>query len=436
MLRKKRSIDEIKMESIPSSLQSVRNLQLEAIFHPKFDNEKSSQSDIRKSMKQKCGKGYLEVSVKHSGSLLLWSGGDRFYSKNSTDNLFSLAGELLLKQHFVRAHPDGRSAFQNCSDYLEANRITLSFEVVTSFLGDHGDRPNRDFLILTAVANRTTARFFSTTEAIEFAQRFRLPHNDFWVFQSPKAVQSIFDIYDETRETGTASTVFPILNQAADMYVASMYPHDVFQGDILEGLVIRFVPSTDTDRIGKLAEVAQDLLTQHVPVSQPDGHEIAKEGPEAVNMRQLYNEAGKDEFEKLLRQRMGKAPQATEAISCPHSVMSEWMSSLRRTEDSTETAKIATLLCKLTNLTHHVQFKVRNGRILIVHVIHDQTFMAFERQREAGELPLFRGFAIELLDQETDPNNMNVDMGEPSNDEHLMLKMKFLPYMVRSSSSL
>lgn len=407
---------------------NVRGLRLEAIFHPKFDNEKSSQQTIRKAMKQKAGEGYLEVSVKHSGSLLLWSGGDRFYSKNSTDNLYSLVGELLLRQHFIRANHDGVTAYQDCSDYLEAHRMTLSFEVVTSFMGDHGDRPNRDFLILTAVADRKTAQFFSTADAIEFAQRFRLPHNDCWVFQSAKAIQGLFDIYDETRETGTASTVLPVLNQAADTYVPSMYPHDVFQGDILEGLVIRFVPSTDTDRIRKLAQVAQDLLTHHVPVTQLDGCELV---PGSVNLRQLWKQAGAQDFEKRLREEMGKSTTPVPMVSCDHSIISEWMSALRGSNDSTETAKIATLLSKLVNLTHHVQLKIRNGRILIVHVIHDETFKAFERQRQPGELHLFRGFSIELLQHETDPNNMDVEMGETS-DEPLMLKMKFLPYMVRT----
>jgi hypothetical protein len=56
-------------------------------------------------MTEKTGKqGYLEVSVKHSGSLLLWSGGERFfYSKNSTANVYTAAGEILLRQQFVRA---------------------------------------------------------------------------------------------------------------------------------------------------------------------------------------------------------------------------------------------------------------------------------------------------------------------------------------------
>ena len=52
----------------------IRKLQLEAIFYPKFDNE--TLPHIRRVMMERCcqHEGYLEVTLKHSGSLLLWSG--------------------------------------------------------------------------------------------------------------------------------------------------------------------------------------------------------------------------------------------------------------------------------------------------------------------------------------------------------------------------
>jgi hypothetical protein len=53
--------------------RKIKQLRLEAIFHPKFENE-SSEKDVRKEMMEKVekGDGYLEVTLKHSGSLLLW----------------------------------------------------------------------------------------------------------------------------------------------------------------------------------------------------------------------------------------------------------------------------------------------------------------------------------------------------------------------------
>jgi hypothetical protein len=276
---------------------------LEAIFYPKFDNEKQSQKhdnaspDIRQQMKQKIQQdGYLEVTLKHSGSLLLWSGGSRYYSKNSTDNVFTIVGEVVLRQHFLRAWYDdddtnklsisdndqtkdaddsavlsekvkmaltqGQTMYQACSDYLEQHRLTLAMELVTAVLGDHGAVPNRDYVIVTALAHRdyydhathddptipahsnkvSQSWFASTPELLQFCHRFRLPHNDVWMFTSLSTVNQMLDAHDRWREHGTASTVIPAITAIADVHVASMYPHDVVQGDILEGVVVRYVP--------------------------------------------------------------------------------------------------------------------------------------------------------------------------------------------------
>jgi hypothetical protein len=53
--------------------RKIKQLRLEAIFHPKFENE-TSEKDVRKEMLSKVGdgEGFLEVTLKHSGSLLLW----------------------------------------------------------------------------------------------------------------------------------------------------------------------------------------------------------------------------------------------------------------------------------------------------------------------------------------------------------------------------
>ena len=83
------------------------------------------------------------------------SGGNRYYSKNSTKNPVTLVGELLLRQHMTRvllpAASDAgnsiKSMYDECGDYLQRHRLTLSFEVVTSVLGDHGDTPKKPYLI-------------------------------------------------------------------------------------------------------------------------------------------------------------------------------------------------------------------------------------------------------------------------------------------------
>jgi hypothetical protein len=93
--------------------------------------------------------------------------------------------------------------------------------------------------------------------------------------------------------------------------------------------------------------------------------------------------------------------------------------------------------------------------ICIVHVLHDQTFHKYHRSKTESDLPLFRGFSFELIggdecdyttlsqgiDTSAD-NHVSVDRNVlPASDcimddETLMLKMKFLPYMVRRNDQL
>ena len=104
---------------------------------------------------------------------------------------------------------------------------------------------------MLSVADKNTQRFYTSQQLIEFAQRFRLPHNDYWMFTTQSSCQKLFQFYDDIRETGTADSVIKGLDELlkcpniADAQttrrICSLYPHSEFQGDILEGLVVRFV---------------------------------------------------------------------------------------------------------------------------------------------------------------------------------------------------
>ena len=78
-----------------------------------------------------------------------------------------------------------------------------------------------------------------------------MPHNDIWIFSSRASCELLFDAYDELREVGTATTVVGrlddiVANQSGTegeegggmMMCAtkftSLYPHIMYQGDILE----------------------------------------------------------------------------------------------------------------------------------------------------------------------------------------------------------
>jgi hypothetical protein len=542
----------------------LRRLRLEAVFFPKFDNERAEGSEnqgtsIRTQMIERCrdGKGYIEVSLKHSGSLVLWSGDERFYSKNSTANLFTSVAEVLLRQHFHRlsamlrddAHPSvtGEELYELCSNYVEQHRLTLSFEVITSVLGDHGARPVHDFIILTAIADRNRVRyadasanlFYSTLELIEFAQRFYLPHNDYWIYCENPSIQALFDVYDSCRETGTTSTVIPALCAAAavtgaapsqktptsshfqsndasditvgstmdhpisncDFYIQSMYPHAGFQGEILEGIVIRFVSmntsssgdmksSTTLELIRRLAQKSRTMLQQFTSklsvqlTSSLDTSDLRRLYKES---NAVYSREGVEEFEKRLidllfqlsndsgrPQRQVVQRYVGNALSSKEVEL--WIQALLQEPNlDQETQRIAAVIDSVSKLNSKIVYSIFHEQrhtgceaegmncysryICIVHVLHDETFYKYHRLKRFDALPLFRGFSFQLIGGEMDDATLptsdyistssshgigndvemlvNSTLRSPEKeDESLMLKMKFLPYMVRNTSCL
>ncbi|GAX11575.1 hypothetical protein FisN_1Lh066 [Fistulifera solaris] len=452
---------------IPKTFSRMR---LEAIFYPKFENEQKENQRTREQMKERVldKQGYLEASIKHSGSLILWSGGERFYSKNSTNNVFTDCAEILLRQHFVRAYwnddnNNGDRMFRECSEYVEQNRYTLAFEVVTSFLGDHGDRPNRDFLILTAVAVKSASPYFMPTlELVDLAQRFRLPHNDAWVFSTPTAVDSLFRIYDNSRETGLASTINPALSEAADVHVSSMYPHEIFQGDIMEGIVIRYVASpgdlaATLDRVKELSKKSIEILKSIVPSTLAACPNLVKQKSDKnthsavirADLRQIYKESqvcDERAFDLDVRNLLEESQKERQTVKVKQFAsidITQVVETLQQSSDL-ETKRIARTISLLASLKDRVQYALfqeqtsdTNRWLCIVHVLFDRTFPKYrERNKDSLDMELFRGFCIELMeyaneDEPIDDATMS-HISMQKQEEPLMLKMKLLPYMIRT----
>ena len=394
-------------------------------------------------------------------------------------------GEVLLRQHFFRAFHDKTDSSNNkvleanylqCSEYVQSNRLTLSFEVVTAILGHHGDIPQRDFLILTAVADRSMERFYSTSELVEFAQRFRLPHNDMWVFDSEQSVKGLFHLYDTTRETGLAEDTVAALNAIADVHVSSMYPHTVFQGNILEGIVIRYVPYHDKK---KERETLQDLaaeslrILQAVPPETPPSFVLTKDLPSGTpvppvlttDLRDISKDVmatgDREKVEMFLTTSLCDILCTSDGNSRRsvhrRRLDNEWTSTfpsvfkqaLVNQDLDNESQRILKLIETLDSLGAKVDYRIMkestSGQpdrwLCIVHVFFDTTHQKFQQKMEPGDMPLFRGFCIELGTEEK-AYKMNIDLDTdneevPSVDSEsqstgLMLKMKFLPYMVRT----
>lgn len=590
---------EMKMASKFESNIKIRGLKLEAMFHPKFENEgqtpqqeQSHQSKLvssthtpstKKSKPQSnshssshkrqqmidkvsSGEGYLEASLKHSGSLLLWSGGQRFYSKNSTDNVFTHVGELLLLQHFARAwsesadHNDTNTdnsstctdddknanvwikKYRECSEYVQSHRLTLSFEVVTSILGHHGAIPHRDYLILLAVADQSAISsnqssssdaFYATGDLTELAQRFRLPHNDAWMFINQESALELFDVYDGLRENGLARDVVDALTDASasegvdgtnlgtHLHVKSMYPHEVFQGEILEGIVIRYVPYScqqnihyndtgtnenenenagvgvirmledakqkEMEKIQQLCYASETILKLVPPNKEvPKVEECAESETYNVvlgaNLREM---AAMSDFESSLKEVLatfhGKHQRCLdrttqEGMDMVH-IAKEILSISEHARIDEETRQIAQLISTLDALNINVTYKIvaetiatsdkeeehpypsSNGNnkiryLCIIHVHNDNSFQKYHKAiRESSDvrvMKLYRGFSIQLLTEEQvavkegiqvlgsgvhhgyRQVHINSRSGKHVSEETLMLKNKFLPYMVRT----
>ncbi|KAL3938289.1 MAG: hypothetical protein SGBAC_006771 [Bacillariaceae sp.] len=457
---------------------SIHKMRLEAIFHPKFENENRTDKAVRREMIERVEKqqGYLEVTLKHSGSLVLWSGHTRFYSKNSLDNQYTYAAEILVRSHMERAWRGGQQAgdrktkYDECSQFLKENRLTLSFEVVTAVLGDHGDRPRKDFVMLTAVADRSRERFYSTAEVIELAQRFRLPHNDTWIFglSSADSVKRLFAWYDSSRETGKARDTVEALSDAADVTVSSMYQHEEFQGDILEGVIIRYVlyrqnQSADDARrlMGRLSSESITILKE-VPADLPFSFELNCECEErsslfGSSLRQISkacggfstSDNGENTFQDTLYQVLSTGFPRSSFVKHPDKsidlpAMTKHLTTVR---DDIETSRIARMLQRVESLHKPVSYVLveeespdgKSRWLCIIHVHNDETFRQYHFKKNDGEMNLFRGFCIEINGSNT--NELGIDhtreddvqhAPDRSTDDFLMLKMKFLPYMTRT----
>nr|XP_011468023.1 PREDICTED: uncharacterized protein LOC105352482 [Fragaria vesca subsp. vesca] len=177
------------LENFTVDNSTYAQVQIRATFYPKFENEKSDQ-EIRTRMIEMVSKGLatLEVSLKHSGSLFMYAGNEGgAYAKNSFGNIYTAVGVFVLGRMFREAWGSEAAKKQaEFNDFLERNHMCISMELVTAVLGDHGQRPNEDFVVVTAVTELGNGKpkFYSTPEIIAFCRKWRLPTNHIWLFST------------------------------------------------------------------------------------------------------------------------------------------------------------------------------------------------------------------------------------------------------------
>lgn len=440
--------------------------QIRATFYPKFENEKSDQ-EVRIRMIELVAKGLatLEVSLKHSGSLFMYAGHEGgAYAKNSFGNIYTAVGVFVLGRMFREAWGTEASKKQaEFNNFLERNHMCISMELVTAVLGDHGQRPQEDYAVVTAVTELGNGKpkFYSTPEIIAFCRKWRLPTNHVWLFSTRKSATSFFAAYDALCEEGTATSVCKALDEIADISVPGSKDHVKAQGEILEGLVARLVSHDSSNHL-------QETLKEFPP---PPADGVALDfGP---SLREICAANRLDEKQqiKALLKSVGSSfcPDysdwfGTDAVdyhsrNVDRSVLTKF---LQANPADYSTKKLQEVVRLIREKRFPAAFKCYHNfhqmdamssddvfYKMVIHVHSDSAFRRYQKEmrHKPGLWPLYRGFFVDInlfkankeRAAEISKNGINETGNNISGkddladeDANLMVKLKFLTYKLRT----
>eukprot|EP00956_Cyclotella_meneghiniana_P028565 scaffold66871_cov67-Cyclotella_meneghiniana.AAC.3 len=293
------------------------------------------------------------------------------------------------------------------------------------------------------------------------------------MFTTQSSCQKLFQFYDDIRETGTADTVIKGLDELlkcpniADAQttrrICSLYPHSEFQGDILEGLVVRFVEydeakPNDCKEVQFFDSIKELSVTSHSNLdimrnakanddSQPHMLTKCKVLESERELRACLEEhSTQHERQRLSRTKMDSRGE-WDVLSCLLPTLGNANEIIDN--ESREIIQLIQALNKLGVKVGYKLYKESEGQVgnqeqrwvCIIHVIHDETFKKYNSIRTVDSMPLYRGFSFELVLNQSDDNDQSGTKSslDPmavetslTNRNPLMLKMKFLPYMVRT----
>ncbi|XP_047080662.1 tRNA ligase 1-like [Lolium rigidum] len=448
---------------------------IKAAFYPKFDNENSDQ-ETRNRMIEMVSRGLatMEVTLKHSGSLFMYAGqhGGAF-SKNSFGNIYTAAGVFILGRIFREAWGEEAPKMQDeFNHYLTKNRVNISMELVTAVLGDHGQRPKDDYAVVTAVTElgHGKPKFYSTPDMIAFCRKWRLPTNHVWLFSTRESAFSFFAAYDALCEEGTATPVCKALDEVADISVPGSKDHAIVQGEILEGLVARMVSRESSVQMEEvLRNFSQTPLDRVDCDLGPTLREICAPDrlDEMQQIKAILENVGSsmypDHFDWS-----GNGGLDAQSQKAGESVVAEFLQAHPTdyaTKKLQETIRLmkqmkpscfpAAFKCygnyqKVDSLSNDKYYK------MVIHVHDDSVFKRYrqEMKKNQGLWPLYRGFFIDVnlfkannkkaaeLSKESNIllNNIEGSLDSSSSakdgladeDSNSMIKLKFLPYKIRT----
>ncbi|KAJ6425526.1 hypothetical protein OIU84_026158 [Salix udensis] len=439
--------------------------QIRATFYPKFENEKSDQ-EIRSRMIEVVSKGLgtLEVTLKHSGSLFMYAGHEGgAYAKNSFGNLYTAVGVFVLGRMFHEAWGTAAGKKQvEFNDFLEINRMCISMELVTAVLGDHGQRPREDYVVVTAVTELGNGKpkFYSTPEVIAFCWKWRLPTNHVWLFSTRRSVTSFFAAYDALCEEGLATTVCRALDEVADISVPGSNDHVKVQGEILEGLVARIVSHESSKHI-------EEVLRKYPPPPVegasldlgPSLREIcvANRSDEKQQIKALLQSVGSS-FCPNFSDWFGVESGDSHSKNADKSVVSKFLQAHPSDFSTTKLQEMIRLMRErrlpVAFKCHHNFHKISSVSVdnlfykMVIHVHSDSAFRRYQKEMRSkpGLWPLYRGFFVDInlfkankeKAAEIAKNNIvgivnDRAKGDLADDDaNLMIKLKFLTYKLRT----
>ncbi|XP_027345379.1 tRNA ligase 1 isoform X2 [Abrus precatorius] len=455
-----------KIENFTVDNSTYSRAQIRATFYPKFENEKSDQ-EIRTRMIELVAKGLatLEVSLKHSGSLFMYAGHEGgAYAKNSFGNIYTAVGVFVLGRMFREAWGAEASKKQSeFNNFLEANHMCISMELVTAVLGDHGQRPQEDYVVVTAVTELGNGKpkFYSTPEIIAFCRRWRLPTNHVWLFSTRKSATSFFAAYDALCEEGTATSVSKALDEIADISVPGSKDHVKAQGEILEGLVARLVSLESSNHIEKILKEFPPPLANGVALDfGPSLREIcgANRDNEKQQIKALLESVG-GSFCPDYSDWFGTGAADFHSRNADRSVLSKFLQAHPADYSTKKLQEIVRLIrekrypaaFKCYHNFHKVEAMSSDNLFykMVIHVHSDSTFRRYQRdmRHKPGLWPLYRGFFVDInlfhankeKATEISKNSINESSNTGSEeddfadeDANLMVKLKFLTYKLRT----
>lgn len=421
--------------------------QPQTVFLPKFGNADKRTTTLYEQLG--ASGAVLVATIKSSGSLWICSAartptGPRLVcaSKNGAGNKFSLAGQFLFIRQLQLTHgPAWRKVYNALVEYLVQKNISLGCEIVSANLGDHGESPLVDHVIINAVICKDTLLASSPWMLVELERRFGVLTAGFYIYRDASRFMQVFHKAQYERELAF-SDLEPELNKADGVHRAN---YALWQGQLLEGFVCYCIPSASvTDE--RLAFL-QALKPPTPPPAMPDVPDLL---PSLASV-DMEAEDACEQLEALVRtvvpvhvMRRIDGP-ATKALV-------DLVKTGCAADDATSSQFHAMLLAlDELKIKHEVKPYSEAGGSpgvyqVCVHVLHDESFIKYATFRAANperHLPeLLRGnfWVVRTGPAVTSVPDPSAAVGPPQDTALLaggpipssIWKFKLLSYMVRT----